>query len=406
MAVRPTGVTDQEVWAVEPVLRRVIAARVADRSAVDDLVQDALEHLLRAKGRLPTEMMVPYGVVTARNLAASHGRTTARRSALAGRVVDLSTPEQPDEWVLRSEEQAAMAAALARLPEEDRVRLVAHEVDAIPVAALTPAGSSEGTTRVRLARSRAKLRVEYLLVLRGVELPTPRCRPTLLALAGGDRERQGSAATARHLLDCATCASLSEPLVERRRGLAILIPLVALARLRHLIKSHPVTSGVAAAGTAGAVAVGAVFATAGSPPAAVPSLTPATTPITVSAAPPPQPPDALTVDGHGLPAPGVALSGLVGHQVVARGAVVVAAVTHNGFWVGSGAAERVWVELVGPLRSLTVTVGEHVSFVAPLVAQPPTYPATLGVTAAEGAALLSAEDADVAVPTTAITVTP
>jgi hypothetical protein len=110
------------------------------------------------------------------------------------------------------------------------------------------------------------------------------------------------------------------------------------------------------------------------------------------------------VDGHALPEGGVALSGLVGHRVVARRAVVVSVVTHNGFWVGSGPAVRVWVELVGPLRSLKVSVGEHVSFVAPLVAQPPTYPASLGVSAAEGAPLLRAEGAHVAVPTTAITV--
>jgi DNA-directed RNA polymerase specialized sigma24 family protein len=51
MAAEHGGVAVEEVWAAEPVLRRVIAARVVDRSAVDDLVQDALEHLVRARGR-------------------------------------------------------------------------------------------------------------------------------------------------------------------------------------------------------------------------------------------------------------------------------------------------------------------------------------------------------------------
>jgi hypothetical protein len=41
------GVAAREVWAVEPVLRRVIAAWVSDGAAVDDLVHDALEHLLK-----------------------------------------------------------------------------------------------------------------------------------------------------------------------------------------------------------------------------------------------------------------------------------------------------------------------------------------------------------------------
>lgn len=403
-----SGVTAQEVWAVEPVLRRVIAARVADKLAVDDLVQDGLEHLLKARGRLAEELMVPYGVVTARNLAASYGRTAARRSELVSRAVDTAVPEGPDEALLRSEDRAAMTAALARLPEPDRLRLVAHELDEQAVAALTPAGSSEGTTRVRLARSRAKLRVEYLLALRRVELPTPQCHPTLLALAGGDRQRQRSPATGRHLLDCAMCESLSEPLVERRRGLAALIPLVMIRRLGHTAKSHPVISATAAAAAAGAVAVGVAVATAASPPPGTAQPPAPRAPVTVRTAPPtpPSPAPTLTVDGHPLPGGGIPLGRLVGRQVVARRAAVVAVVTHNGFWVGSAPAVRVWVELVGPLRPFQVTAGEHVSFQAPVVAQPPTYAASAGVGTADGQALLAAEGAHLAVPTTAIAIGP
>ena len=138
------GVMAEEVWLVEPVLRRVIAARVSEGAAVDDLVQDALEHLLKARGRLAQEMMVPYGVVTARNLAASYGRRAVRTDTLRPRLVDFSDPERPDEAVLRSEERAAMTAALARLPEEERLPLVAHELEGTPVAALTKDGSSAG----------------------------------------------------------------------------------------------------------------------------------------------------------------------------------------------------------------------------------------------------------------------
>ncbi len=69
---------------------------------------------------------------------------------------------------------------------------------------------------------------------------------------------------------------------------------------------------------------------------------------------------------------------------------MVAVVTHNGFWVGSAPAIRVWVELVGPLRSFQVTAGEYVSFQAPVVAQPPTYAASAGVGTANGEALLAA----------------
>ena len=370
-------------------------------------MQDALERLLKARGRLDQDMVVPYGVVTARNVAASYGRQAARRTQLASRVLDVSSPEGPDEAVLREEEQAAMAAALGRLSEDDRARLVAHEVDGMPVDALTPADSSVGTARVRLARSRARLRVEYVLALRGVELPTAKCRPTLLVLAGGDRARQHSAATARHLVECATCASLSQPLVERRRGLAILVPLVAIRRLGHLTKSHPLSSGLAAAGAAGAVAVGVAAATTASPPPAVSTSSVPSVPATVAAPPTTAgAPATLTVDGHALPDSGTPLAGLVGHQVVARETVVVAVVTHNGFWVGSAPDARVWVELVGPLRPLQVIVGDHVSFVASLVAQPSGYATSMGVDQAQGGALLTAEGAHLAVPTTGIAIAP
>ena len=299
-----------------------------------------------------------------------------------------------------------MAAALAHLPEEDRARLVAHEVDGMPVEAFTLPATSTGTARVRLARSRAKLRVEYLLALRGIEPPTTRCRPALLALAGGDRARQQTRRQGAICWSAPPAASLSEPLVERRRGLAVLVPLVAFRRLVHLTRSHPVTSGLAAAAAAGAVAVGVAAATAGSPPPAIPAPSVPPVPATVRAAPPttPGPPATLTVDGRALPNGGDSLLGFVGHRVVARRAVVVAVATHNGFWVGSAPLARVWVELVGPLRPLRVMVGEHVSFVAPLVAQPAGYAASTGVDAAEGGALLGAEGAHLAVPTTAIVI--
>jgi anti-sigma regulatory factor (Ser/Thr protein kinase) len=68
----------------------------------------------------------------------------------------------------------------------------------------------------QLNRTRARLRVEYLLALDDVELPTDRCRAVLYALSGGDRRRQREVDAGRHLLECEVCARLSEPLLERR----------------------------------------------------------------------------------------------------------------------------------------------------------------------------------------------
>jgi serine/threonine-protein kinase RsbT len=75
-----------DVAAAEPVIRRVIAARAANPADIDDLVQDCLERLLTARGRLAPEAVLPYAIVTARNLVSSHYRNAARRAAAAPRL--------------------------------------------------------------------------------------------------------------------------------------------------------------------------------------------------------------------------------------------------------------------------------------------------------------------------------
>ncbi len=417
------GVTAEQVWETEPVLRRVVAARVRDPAAVDDLVQDALEHLLAARGRLGQGMMIPYGVVTARNLTVSHDRRAARARDLRPLFVDVDAPVQPDEAVLRDEERAAMTAALARLPEAERGPLLAHEVDGTPVTDLVDDAVSVGTMRARLARSRAKLRVEYVLSLRNIELPTAQCRPTLLVLAGDDRGRHRSEARIRHLLSCEVCASLSEPLIERRRGMVALLPLVGWRWIIGAGRRHPVSAAATSAATVAAVAGGAVLMTSGSPPSVPPTASVAVRAAARSSSPPSLsstvpapavvtvPAGSLTVDGRPLLAgprlgDNVSLAALVGHTVVVRAATVQSVVTHDGFWVGPSARRRVWVQLVGPLRPLQVTVGAHVSFVAPLVSQDATYAPVAGVDAAHRAAQLTAQGAHLAVATTDLIVTP
>jgi anti-sigma regulatory factor (Ser/Thr protein kinase) len=77
--------------------------------------------------------------------------------------------------------------------------------------------STPGAVAAQLNRARAKLRVEYLLALEQRQPPTPHCRPVLLALSAGDRRRQRDLDAGGHLLACAWCAGLSEPLLDRRR---------------------------------------------------------------------------------------------------------------------------------------------------------------------------------------------
>src|SRR5215211_9160804 len=232
---------DQDILELEPLLRRVVGARVGDPDTVDDLVQEALARVIAVRGRLDDEAVTPYAIVTARNLVTSLTREQERGRRHQPRLVDLSEPERPEDAALRQEEAAAVEAALAELPDHEREAVVAHEVEGVDTATLAEARrSTPGAVGVQLARTRARLRLDYLLALRRVELPTARCRPVLLALAAGG-----------HRMECPTCASLSRSLVERRRSIAVLLPLLALwwlwRRIQAWAARRPVLASLTAA---------------------------------------------------------------------------------------------------------------------------------------------------------------
>lgn len=132
------------------------------------------------------------------------------------RLVDLRTPAGPDEELLQREERDAVAGALRRLSDRERQTLLAHEVSGQDTRSLgKELGLTAGAVAAQLNRTRARLRVEYLLALEGPQHVTERCRPVLFALSGGDRRRQREVDAARHVLECDLCARLSQPLMER-----------------------------------------------------------------------------------------------------------------------------------------------------------------------------------------------
>jgi hypothetical protein len=90
---------------------------------------------------------------------------------------------------------------------------------------------------------------------------------------------------------------------------------------------------------------------------------------------------------------------------VAAGVNAQAAVTHNGFWIGSASA-RIWVELVGPLKPLHIQARDRLRFSGTVIGNGPAYPARIGVTSHADAALLTRQGAHLAVSTTNITVAP
>jgi len=186
----------------------VIGARVADPSMAEDLVQETLTRVLEVEGRLDAGSIGPYSIVIAQNLIRSQARTAERSARLAPRLLDPRVPDDPAQVTVEAEDRRALAAGLEELSVRDRDSLVAHDMHGVPRA--EPAGhqgASSRTVDVRLTRARARLRVEYLVALHRVELPTPACRPVLLALSAGDKRRQGALCAGEHLLSCRPCAA-------------------------------------------------------------------------------------------------------------------------------------------------------------------------------------------------------
>ena len=245
-APQPGDVEAQDAVAeLIPLVRRIIGSRVADRSTADDLVQETLMRVLAAKDRVERGMLEPYAIVTARNVVASMWQAKDRHLRHQHRVVDLTPVEAPGDHLMASEERTAVAAALERLSQRERQTLLGHEVMGLDTRTLAEeSGSTAGAVAAQLNRTRARLRVEYLLVVNRVEQPpTDRCRPVLLAISGGDRRRQREVDAGRHLLECELCARLSQPLLQRtsQRDDEVRIPIradadivVARQRVREL----------------------------------------------------------------------------------------------------------------------------------------------------------------------------
>ena len=225
-SVRParSRLSEVDVAPVTDVLRRMATTRVRCREDLDDLVQEAIARLWQVRERVERDAAVGYGIAIVKNLVISSERARRLDAQHTARMLDLSRDDSPDEAVLRSEERAALRTALARVSPTDRDLLLAHEVHQVPVRRLAAScATNTATVSARLAGARARLRVEFVLVRRKVELPTPACRSVLVAISLGDRCRQQSLHADAHLAQCPVCASLKPPLSKRSRALVALV---------------------------------------------------------------------------------------------------------------------------------------------------------------------------------------
>jgi len=377
VTVRPSRATDDvqaDIVDLAAIVRRVLGARLSDPHDVEDLAQETLARVIEARPRITDDGLAAYAVVTARNLARSLGRDEARHRHNAHRLIDLRTPSQPDEEALRREESAAVSAALEKLSPREKFAVIGHEVSGRDTASLgQELGVTPGAVAVQLARARAKLRVDYLLALKKATPPTPVCRSVLVALSAGDQRRQAALDTADHLLHCEYCAALSEPLLQKRRPVGLLLPVAFLHRLKDYVGRWSQTPQAGAtAATAGALAVAAVALGAnimlgGNDPASLEGR--------------------LTTSGKVLPTSASRLERHVGKRVKAHGIMVESVPSDEGFWIGSNEA-RVFVRLIIPVREespVRIEAGERVTFTGTLRSHRPGFARRQGVTKTEGA---------------------
>ena len=404
-----------EILALVAPLRRFALSRLQDVHDADDVVQETLTRMLAARDRLEDETLTGYAFAVARNLIATQHREAELRRRHAPRLVDLREPAQPEHLVLAAEERKALATALRDLPQRQRDQLIEHVVHETAVTELG-AWTGAGKIAAQLARTRARLRLDYLLALRGVTLPTARCRPVLLAVSAADRRRQAALRAGDHLANCPTCFELSDPLLRRRRALAGFVPWIPLGgwhgHLARWARAHPAQSLTASALTA-AAAVAAAAVTITSPaqeqPGTVPtaSAPPASAASSASSAPMPSAPPDTSLTGPGgpvLPVAG-ALASLAGSLVQAHGVRVLAVPADEGFWVGDGPSHRVWVQLRTRAESAeAIRPGQRLSFTGVVVRHDRGFVRRLGLSHAEGALELSRQAAHVEVDADDVTI--
>ena len=388
-------------------LRRYVASLVRDPNDVDDIVQETLIRMWQATQRLEVETLSAYAFTVARNLvlAGARSESTARRHI--PKLVDLNEPVRPDESAVTSEARHALASALATLAPERRETLLARDMHQRPLAELAEQRNvTPNVLASQLHRTRASLRLDYLLALRHVTLPTPSCRSVLLATSAGDRRQQAALKAGDHLATCRTCAELAPPLIFRDRALAGVVPWLPLGalhgKLEGFIRRHPRSSASTAVAAAllAAIGVGAAL-TSNSAPA--PASPPAPPPATASAAstpsasaPPVATPSAaslgpvpdLTVGGEPLVADPTHLAPFAGRAASAKGVRVQAVPADEGFWVGSDDA-RIWVQFSGSGESpVDIKVGQHLTFSGQVTANTPSFLSEVGLDADKGRAEL------------------
>jgi RNA polymerase sigma-70 factor, ECF subfamily len=149
-------------------------AMLGDRDEAADALQDAFVQAWRGLGRLrPGSPFGPWFRTIVRNVCLDRLRSPrlSRRTSLDATTLDRRTWAEPDgDRASRTTDVAGhLSAALAELPEEQRVTLLLREVEGLSYAEIAAmVGVPAGTVASRLNHARAALR--QTLTTRGIGL--------------------------------------------------------------------------------------------------------------------------------------------------------------------------------------------------------------------------------------------
>jgi len=147
-------------------LRTVVASRVGEAAAVDDVMQQVGLAVAAGKG-LPVDpqRVGPWLYRVAVKQSLQHRRTAGRRRRLLARCAEdgdrsgIDERPSPLDWLLREERLAAAGAALAALPDLDRqLLLLKYTEDWTYRQMAERLGVSVDTVEHRLQQARSRMR--------------------------------------------------------------------------------------------------------------------------------------------------------------------------------------------------------------------------------------------------------
>ena len=195
---------------------RALSARGADQHTVEDITQESFARLLPILGRLGADARLPWLLVTANNLFTDQHRraSTARRNR--SELIELNLqPAQPHQVFQMRQVTDAVRRVIDNLDQIDRSYFLSH-ADGVSVTDLAESVSTTPQAlSARMYRTRARMRLDYLLAIDQVTLTDPLCRRVLLAFSAADRRKQKALGADDPLDRCSLCADLARRLIVR-----------------------------------------------------------------------------------------------------------------------------------------------------------------------------------------------